>query len=351
MKRTGRLMLWVSDQLVGLVRWLPARLNNQFGAEIEEVFAARLDEAAGRGWLALIALLLRELIHLPPIHIREVWFRRQGLEIAMTENTNSAQNNIRKPLASWKSAGIWALPFLLFGAALTILELTPAWAPGVSLPPPFGTGVVALLAALGLILAVLAFTLSRDVPAGWFNSLGMALVCAWYLSDLSYGAKPVGSWMWWGFLIAAAVAILRARSVRVLWAPFQAAWRDWTHLSFLVYGGLAFLVMLVELDSVKGNAAIMVLMGDALIFALGAVLAMRVIAPFRRVLLLDGALALKIVIPLLIEALKKPNFEVPAQRGLGLAFLLLFWLGIPLVPGLLGLLRMGLRHRTGAQKP
>ena len=331
----------------GVMRWLPSRLKEQFGAEIEEVFAARLDEAAERGWLALIGILLRELIHLPPIHAREVWFRRRGLEIVVTENTNPVQNNTRVPLASWRSAAAWALPYLLFGAALTILELTPPWWPSASPWPPFSTGVTALLAALALTLVTLAFTLTNKVSAGWFGSLGLALACAWYLSDLSYGAKPVGSWMWWGFLIAAVIAILRARSVRVLWVPFQTAWRDWTHLSFLVYGGLVFLLLTVQLDSVKGTAAIPVLMGHALIFAFGVALALRVAAPLRRVLVLDGALALILAVSVFIDIFTRPDLSFDAWRGFGLVILLVFWLGSLFVPGLLGLLRMGLRRRMG----
>jgi hypothetical protein len=351
MKSTDRLMLWVYDRLAGLVRWLPARLKNQFGAEIEEVFAARLDDAAERGWRALIAVLLRELIHLPPIHVRELWFRQLRLGIAMTEQRLVDQIMVREARPSWRSAAAWALPYLLFGTALTILELTPAWAPGVGFPPPFSTGVVALLVALALTLVVLAFTLTKTVSAGWFGSLGLTLACAWYLSDLSSWGKPVGSWLWCSFPVAAAAAVLRARSVRVLWAPFQAAWRDWTHLSFLVYGGLAFLLLTVQLDSVKGMAAIPVLMGHSLIFALGAALALRVVTPLRRVLALDGALALIVAVPLFIEVLTRPDLSFDAWRGFGLVILLAFWLGSLFVPGLLGLLRMGLRRRTGAEGP
>ena len=157
--------------------------------------------------------------------------------------------------------------------------------------------------------------------------------------------------MWWGFLIAAAIAVLRARSVRVLWAPFQTAWRDWTHLSFLVYGGLVFLLLTVQLDSVKGMAAIPVLMGHALIFAFGAALALRVTAPLRRVIVLDGALGLILAVSVFIDIVTNPDLTFDARRGFGLIILLAIWLGSLFVPGLLGLLRFGLRHRMGAQRP
>lgn len=270
----------------------------------------------------------------------------------MLENLDPTGNKNHLPPTSisCEAAAAWALPFLLFGIALTALELTPAWQPGVGLAPPFSPGVLALLAALTLTLTILVFRPVGSLSAGWFSSLGLALAAAWYLSGLSSWGKPLGSWVYLGFAALALAAAARGRSLRALWAPIAAIRRDWSHLSFLLYSLLAFLLLTAQLDSVKGATAIPNLMGQAFIFALGAMLAQRVSTPLRRVLLLDAALALVVAFPLLAEILAHPDQVPGMQSVVGLLFLIAFWLGAPFVPGLVTLLLHAPRHTARAER-
>lgn len=106
-----------------LLHLYPRSFREEFGVEMQSVFVETLVEAAGRGWVSLLAVCLREIGDLPPVLWREYWseFRNRGLEGLMSALNGATSVSGSEP-GTWLEAIFAGLPHLLYALAL---ELPP----------------------------------------------------------------------------------------------------------------------------------------------------------------------------------------------------------------------------------
>jgi len=177
--------------------------------------------------------------------------------------------------APWGEALLGAAALLVPGLVLALAEL-PAlhpWWPALY----FG-------AYLFILLGVLAGWV-RGFPRWSYPYVGYGLVFALWVTSVSTPGlqllgytfsrnQPWGWRAWLGLGAVAILALLLTRSLRPLARLFTGAWRDWTRLSFALYGGLP-LALWVLFDEVHRPHPAPYLIVASLCLAAGALAYMR----------------------------------------------------------------------------
>jgi hypothetical protein len=154
--------------------------------------------------------------------------------------------------------------------------------------------------ALGIMFAVIGACLIALV-AGWVKSFprwvfpywGFALVVTLYMDGFTgtvAGYRVRGDWWVWAPLVGVAlVGLLWTRSVEPVLELLKSIWRDWTLLSFVLYGALPLLFAFAYDEVRSAYIAISLL---ALVQAVGAIFYMRADGTWRRFAFLVGSYSL-----------------------------------------------------------
>jgi hypothetical protein len=311
MKRAIRTLAQLYERVLHLY---PRAYRQEYDEEMRSVFELAAEQADRRGLLALLSLCLRELCSLPGAIVHEHWrdVRRNGEDTAMTEwpDSGHVRDNLKEPPGaapgSWADRpGPWVetlaglIPFLYIGLWSIVLEL-------LAFPPPpwqliaYGgllvAGYVALLAGLGVgwargfprwsyayLLFVPLFSLFVSLAA-WSTILSYAYVlCLPLFSSLI----PLA--------VMAVVVLVATRSRPPLARLFTDVWRDWTRLSFALYG-LVPLLMWFAFDEVEDRFVIRFAIALTLILAGGALAYLRSVRAWQRVTaLLVGTVLARVV--------------------------------------------------------
>ena len=233
-----------------LLEFYPSAFQTEFGEEMQAVFKSALEEQNGESPLQLF---WHEMRHWPnsvvKAHLRG-WRR----------NMASNGTNHEKPLPRGEMLAamtIFLLPlFSLF--AVTGVRL-PEW-----------TNYIILVVFWGCILFALVLAVSKRLPGWSFSYLGFILMLGlvltplprlmtWVYPSFLEAFGPMADWpistriLYSGlfdFVLSLTIllgALILVNLLRLL--PYtRAVWgrvrADWTQLSFLIYGGLVFYVML-----------------------------------------------------------------------------------------------------------
>jgi hypothetical protein len=242
---------WLLARSYGrLLRLYPASFRAEFGEEMEEVFGQAAADAADHGWRSLAGLCVRELTAWPEALIRE-WaesakdrLRREKGAIVdgWLSTSDPAPIRVQTGLpARWPQAVLAALALLVPGLGLIVWPGLGTWHRGLM----FG-------AYLFVLVGLLAGWV-RGFPRWCYPYLGYGLLFPLWLSHVAspglrllghtFGANEVWGWRaWLGLEVVALVALLVTRSLRPLARLFTGIWRDWTRLSFALYGTLPFVI-------------------------------------------------------------------------------------------------------------
>jgi hypothetical protein len=233
-----------------LLRLYPSGFRAEFGEEMQAVFTAALEEQGGEHpW----QLFWREMRHWPAsvvkAHLR-----------ARRKKMSSNEFNNEKPLPRWELLAAMVIFLLPLFSLLAITEINP----------PQWTDYVLLVTFWGSILFALGLAIARRLPGWSLPYLGFVLMLGTVLSPIwkiwewvyplfieTFGARshwPVSiSVLYAGIfefvfaltiLLGALILVNLLRLLpytRVVWERIRA---DWTQLSFMLYGGLVFYVML-----------------------------------------------------------------------------------------------------------
>ncbi len=169
------LRLRLAQKLARLARWMPARLRDRFGDEIEQVLSEHLLEAAGQGWFSFLRTVLRELVQFPGIHLRQRLSPGASVHggITMSEQIENILADTHEP-TSWGWALVGLLPFFFswiywgFAKILGGLFGIPAHS---SIPLHMQIFSHAFFALVVLVSAILVIAWTRGFPA-WSYTLG-----------------------------------------------------------------------------------------------------------------------------------------------------------------------------------
>jgi len=166
---------------------------------------------------------------------------------------------------SWGEALIGMVPFLAFGSAMALSEylIRPVWGYS-STVCCFGVCYLALLIGLG---------------AGWlrgfprwtypYGGFVLASTCWWMGLGKPRVAIFNGPGAWIPLLLMATAALALTRSWRPLWQLLEEVRRDWTRLSFGLYGAMPLVVWLL-FDEVTRPYPAPYLAASAVVLAMGA---------------------------------------------------------------------------------
>jgi len=308
MKRAIRALAWPDGRLL---RLYPRAYRQEHDKEMRSVFELTADEADRRGLFSLLNLGLRALCSLPGAVIYEHWrdARRNAEEATMTEwpDNGHVRDNLKDaPDAapgSWMDRpSLWVetlaglIPFLYIGLWSIVLALLafppPPWQL-IAYVGPLVAGYVVLLTGLGAgwargfprwsyayVLCVPLFSLYVSLAARSAILPYPYLLCLPHFTSL----VPLA--------VMAIVVLVVTRSRPPLTRLFTNMWRDWTRLSFALYGLVPILVWFA-FDEVEDRFVIRFMIALTLILAGGALAYLRSARAWQRAtaLLVGTALA------------------------------------------------------------
>jgi hypothetical protein len=236
-----------------ILRLYPGGFRREFGEEMQEAFSQALQEAAGRGRSAPARIFLRELGDLPASLLSQfdTWTRSPMLEGASLDYENSRPG-------SWFSAGLAALPHLLFALALYLPLLVT-----VTLDLPDYRGP-SLPVFWGLVVGVLAFSRRLGWPRWSASWIGYGLVLLLAQISLLFPHGPLATLTGFAWLALGAVVL------------FWLARRDWIGGLLAVLPASPMWVWLARLDGPPASLEL-----AALYLSLSLVIAFAVVAIMR----------------------------------------------------------------------
>jgi hypothetical protein len=325
------------------LRLYPAEFLAEFGPEMEDVFSEAIAEAQKKGSAPVLILFLRELRDLPASLWREQRRCRQDQRriFAMTNDIN--EPGYWQPATGLETA-VTVLPFVLFGLLFTFEALSYAR----------GTPESSFNWHLSVYLVALAgFGIGwvKGFPRWSLGYLGLALIYSWWLHGLAtFGFKlfgyPIDHWEWRGWIALLAVglaATLFTRSLSPLVNLAKSIWRDWSRLSFILYGALTWLTLGVIYDGKTWTDPVEILplqvFCAALFIVLGVLPYLHLHLPWQRGLALQGAFNLAWLSSIAIGAIVSGRADVAWP-------ILAVWFVFLLLPGILGVAHRA-RRRPG----
>jgi hypothetical protein len=348
---------WIVGVHAVLVRLYPQSFRAEFEHEMQAVFAQSVADTKQRGYLALLALCLRELFDLP----LSLWWEyrhrfdksrgttmNQISDMNLTDDSDHAEPS---PPTSWIETLGGTLPFVLLGLLFTLKGVDYHISP----PRPWlGHSMYWYLIIHTALLIGLGIGWAANFPRWAYAYLSVTLIMSMDLTNMRpYGLELFGytfgreHWGWraWIPLMALSIVmLLLTRSLRPLAQLFRGIWRDWTRLSFGLYGVCTWGILLMIYDCktwYKNTAYLPVdLFLLALVFVGGAFFYMRCRRPWRRVL----ALQLAFILHLLVPSDGQVEFRLPRHIMVFLVFLL----ALMVVPGVPSLVSQRIRSiRSG----
>ena len=242
---------WLA-RLYRVLLWLyPPAFRAAFADEMQDVFAETLDQAAGRGFLALAAVSLREFWHAPPILFRAYWsaWKRRGRASVPDVQADPLPPPGPDGRHSWLQAGLETGLFAAAGAVLLLLN----YLPGPWSLPDWEHGPESIGAALLLFpLPALVLGLSLGGLPRWAYPSAGILLAYYLLAGLRYQVLPCLGLFLLASLLLAALADRANAGPRPLPPSVRRIGRsilaDCTRLSFGMYGALPLLVLLAYDD-------------------------------------------------------------------------------------------------------
>lgn len=299
MKRAIRTLGRLYGRLLGLY---PRSHRQQYRSEMRSVFELAAEAADRRGLLSLLKLCLRELCSLPGAVAQEHWYgaRRKVEDTIMTEwpeNGHVPDNSRDAPDAlpgswadrscAWGETLAGLVPFLFIGLWSTVLAL-------LTFPPPpwqLIAYVGPLVAGYVIALIGLGVGWTRGFPRWSYAYVlcvplfGLYVSLAAYNTILPYAYVLCVPGLFSSLIPLAVMAIIVlavTRSPRPLAWLFTNVWRDWTLLSFALYG-LVPMFMWLAFDEVEDSFALPFMIVLTLILAGGALAYLRCARAWQRV--------------------------------------------------------------------
>ena len=150
------------------------------------------------------------------------------------------------------------------------------------------------LIVLAALMTVLIVSWRQGFPRWSLPLWALMLVLSLYMMNAAtpglwffgYSSGQNGLWGWRSWIPLAMVAVIAlawTRSLRPLGDLIGGVWRDWTRLSFAVYGLMPF-VLVIAFDEMIGDELVLVALN--IVLALGALVYMRVTQDWQRALVL-----------------------------------------------------------------
>lgn len=288
-----------------LLRLYPAHFRAEFESEMQGVFGATVEEAARRGAMAVALVCWRELRAAPVAILREHWRGR----------SHSMESQSLERASRW---GLLAALVVFPLAVIPRREELPWIAQFVAFYGMFGLAAVSLMIGVGKGLPVWSLPSAGLFLAGFiyvtaFLDLNRFFTSLFppYLPDPLYSILNSGS-LWLGLLAVLIALVAAAATLPPLRPLYQRFQRDWTLLSFIVYGASP-IGIYQTFDEYKHEGLYAVI--SILLLAVGAWLYLRSAIRRQRWLVLFTALTLAMVTAAAGKWLILPVQDWPGLQG------------------------------------
>lgn len=312
--------LFIIRLYAALLRLYPPHFRAGFEAEMQAVFAAEMAEAAQGGIAAAARVCWRELRDAPGAIIREHWGERnRSMETQFTERASR-----------WEMLA--GMVVFLFAATAGIIEGRP-WGDATTLLATVGIGL------LGGVVVLLILGMVKGLPAWSLPVAGLFLALLAYYSIVPQGPSPFAAWLppalsrffsWWyahrpahpileagkiwlGLMALLSLIVLATAVLPPLRSFYRRVRRDWTLLSFMVYGAALF-GLYFTFDEYRHEE--FYLIASVLLLTAGAWVYLRSGGLGRRALTLCTALTLAMATATIGKWLIVPLQDWPAGSGL-----------------------------------
>lgn len=234
-----------------LLTFYPRRYKEEYGDELQAVFEMSLDEAATKGRFEVEKLVLRELISLPKAIIYEHLRERRKAKM-----TGSFSSHFDFAPGSRSEALAALAPFLLFGAFPTLLgyfrvmDFVPLWLNVLSVIVfwLFGLGLIVIgfikrfprwfMPYIGIPMPIISLLLFNILMEKWQGVWWYRL--PWLLSDLLQQGL-----LWMGLVLLVILLLVATRIFPKSRPFYQRLRKDWTLLSFIIYGTMPFVLLII----------------------------------------------------------------------------------------------------------
>jgi exosortase O len=244
-----------------LLSLLPPRFRDEFGAEMQAVFAQALSEAQASGERAMWAALLRELFDLPRLALHEHWRERKLPRYAPAGEPAMVMAPAPR-WAIWASLSLFVLPALLIAAGqflplsipspLTVLMgclLTAAIIAGLLKgPPPWS------LPFLGVAIGYLGVYQAQQILENFLGKRALSIYerlnqSQELLTRLAWQLVRSGAFAL-SMLLVLGVLLLALKLIPLTRSSFDRLAQDRVQISFILYGAIP-LVLLVDFDGYR----------------------------------------------------------------------------------------------------
>jgi hypothetical protein len=315
------------------------------------VFSEAVSEARVKSFRLLVVRFLRELSDYPSSLWREQRrILRTQKEVAGPQPLIPAID-VAEPVQLTRPSGLETaaaiLPFALMGLLFTYRALDYS-SSRLSLSFYWDLSLYLVL-LIGLCIGWI-----RGFSRWALGYLGMALIYAWWLTGLATsGFRILGhtfatneQWGWRGWISllgVALVATLVSRSLYPLVRLGKSIWRDWSRLSFIIYGALSWLALGVTYDGKSfynevNYLPVNVFIG-AILYILGVLFYMRLRSGWARALALQAAFSLAFLSSMVIVALDGRVDVAWPDNIIMQLFILVILFGLMLAPAILAIFR------------
>jgi hypothetical protein len=289
----------------------PSSYRAEFEDEMRAVHAQVLEEAVCRGIVPLAKAGLREWFSVPRALLRVhrlSWWARARAIVGRARPSLVPSAPLPPPApdgrVSWSQAGLEAS--LFFAMAALLLLRTYLALPLPTTGSPYGPYGPDGIDGVVLLLSVLPFTigLARGLPR-WAYPFGGILLAYCVVAAFRFRAWP----LLLAFLLAALLLAAAAAIVHVFVRPLppylrricRSVRRDWTRLSFCVYGAMPLLIA-VAFDDGRHDNRTPYLALSALLMLAGAAVYIRSRRVALQVAALLGGMSLSLCCALLDQA-------------------------------------------------
>jgi len=346
----NRLTQWFARLYTWMLRLYPRPFRDVFQEEMAAVFSESSADTKERGWMAWLRWCGREIKGVITLLVRERWLnvRREGIIMNQSLLPEGHAGRIDEPRAE-KPVEILAgvLPFILFGLMFTLKGVN------YGLPSSrLGPGIIAYLVVHVVLVIGLGLGWAWRFPRWSYAYLGVVVMTTIWLAGVStkgfrlfgytFGREQWGWRGWVPLLALVAIMLVLTRSFQPIAQLFQGMRRDWTRLSFALYGADTWILMGVAYDGKTWYNQVLYLPLGLFLLTLavagGAYFYMRGRRQWPRVLALQTALILFIPISVVIGALDGDQSRLgspPTVVGWFFYLLMLLaWFSVPLWPGI-----------------
>lgn len=277
-----------------LLLLFPNNYREEYGEELQTVFSLSIDDALATGGFEVVGVILRELKGLPYAALHEHLRERRKAKM-----TGKSASRFDFEPGSRNEAFAALTPFL-FGMVMVLFGyLARSW----NAPMWMQIAFVVLFwsAALGLFLLGSA----KGLPRWFLPYLGVLLAIAsllffnilvnfrldvwWYRSSGLESVFNFGNFLWIGLILLVLLLLVISRSVPRFRLFYQRLRDDWTLLSFLLYGTVP-MILLIIFDEYVNEEPFFAL--SLLMLALGGWFYLRKDEPLKRFVSLQIGLAL-----------------------------------------------------------